>query len=425
MSTVGDFNNKRISVADAMQRILRVPYETGVTGWTGSPRDTQFGLMRVRDVYTDPSRNGHWVVLYVHNTDNGAKRVSELYDSVEEGYDFDAIELRKGYILHLVYVEDTDGDGMASREEFIHGTSDLMSDTDGDGLTDAEEIKEGWEIPVTRTMSRTLFSDPLEADADEDNLLDGGEKQKGTNPYVRDTDGDGTWDLSDIQLNPVDMYETLHLPLDGNLQDVTGNGNDGFLPGAIYGRDRFTERSQALALDGNQRLDIPGGLGRQVRHGASWAFWVKSSVLRAQGIMVHNNFSADGGEKQALWMYPDGRLATMAHAYGRLMIFTGPAMPEVNKWHFIVGVISDEDDDQGTDAESFCLFIDGQLVRTVRDSREQSIKLNDLEWHFGTRSTLIPDGLVNNRFLGSIDDIRLFPRALDAGEVKILFDEGR
>jgi hypothetical protein len=372
----------------------------------------------VRGVETDASRNGHWVVLYVHTTNSGADRTSTVYDNLDEGYDFDAIELRKGYVLHLVYVEDADGDGRASREEFLHGTRDDRADTDADGLSDATEVHEGWEIPVAASISRKVFSDPLEPDADTDGLADLGERMNGTDPGKRDTDGDAIWDLADTPMVPEDMHERAHLILDANTVDVRRSGRFGIVVGTeIYGPDRNDNPVGALSLDGSTDLQVPG-FDTHANDGMTYSFWFKAEDLKNQAIMtLGSDFN-----KIALWMYASGGLGAMGHINGRLLIFTDPDFIEEDRWHHIAGVLSDEDDMPGTGTESFSLYIDGEHVRTVKDSREPRVTAHAGWWSFGSAEQT-PDGLIQDNFRGSVDDIRLFRRGLDAAEIELLARE--
>jgi hypothetical protein len=89
---------------------------------------------------------------------------------------------------------DSDGDTLNDGFEFDHNLSINNSDTDGDGLVDNLEIFNqaadgnwygGWDITLPG-MSQTVhvFSDPLQADVDNDGLNDLAEMQNGTSPYA-------------------------------------------------------------------------------------------------------------------------------------------------------------------------------------------------------------------------------------------------
>ena len=113
--------------------------------------------------------------------------------------------------------EDSDGDGIPNRmEETLYGTSKLSPDTDGDGLGDGWEIENGLdpldsgEARITELTfenpdadseagdQNETFPDPdngPNGDPDRDGLTNIEEAEIGTNPSVRDSDGDGLNDL--------------------------------------------------------------------------------------------------------------------------------------------------------------------------------------------------------------------------------------
>ena len=252
VSTVGDFDTKSITVGDALERILRIPFSSGSTNWgvSGEVEATFDGLLRVRGVDTVPGARGRWVVVLGSLSDSGASEMVEVFDNLEGAYDFEALELRKGSSLLLTYVEDADNDGVFSREEFVNGTSDQDPDSDDDGLTDFIEIRESWLLPVTTGLSRRIFTDPLYSDLEEDGLLDSEERSRRTDPRNPDTDGDGIRDAVDTVLIDEDMYEIAHFEFDGNLSVRAGGPASAAMAGAEFRRDRFDDPNSALYLNG-------------------------------------------------------------------------------------------------------------------------------------------------------------------------------
>ena len=93
---------------------------------------------------------------------------------------------------------DDDNDGLADTDEILFGTNPFNPDTDGDGSFDGTEvdIAEGSGCP-----------DPLVVDSDGDTISDGDEIAAGTSPCNVDTDGDGVPD----NIDPA--------PLDPGIQD--------------------------------------------------------------------------------------------------------------------------------------------------------------------------------------------------------------
>mgnify|MGYP004452635633 CR=1 FL=1 len=81
---------------------------------------------------------------------------------------------------------DTDGDGLVNGRERELGTDPTRTDTDGDGLGDGYEVAGG--------------TNPLVADTDGDGLSDGLEAAYCSNPLVADTDGDGLLDGREAEI---------------------------------------------------------------------------------------------------------------------------------------------------------------------------------------------------------------------------------
>jgi hypothetical protein len=95
-----------------------------------------------------------------------------------------------GERISLVYMQDSDGDGIYDREEYLLGTDKFNPDTDGDGLTDYFETKEGWTVSVKGQAPYQVFSDPRFPDFDEDLLTEYNEFSLKTDPYLTNTDQD-------------------------------------------------------------------------------------------------------------------------------------------------------------------------------------------------------------------------------------------
>ncbi len=85
---------------------------------------------------------------------------------------------------------DTDGDGIPNY---------LDNDSDGDGYPDSEEVGDDPDHP--RNSDTDSKPDFLDKDSDNDGLKDEDERAEGTDPLLKDTDGDGDDDLAEIVYN--------------------------------------------------------------------------------------------------------------------------------------------------------------------------------------------------------------------------------
>ena len=119
---------------------------------------------------------------------------------------------------------------------------DLIFDVDGDGVEDNLDA-----FPQDSTESRDFDNDGIgdNADLDDDNdgLSDIHENNIGTNQFLKDTDGDGVLDGSD--LFPLDSTEFLDFDLDG-LGDNTDQDDDS---------DGVDDSLDAFPLDASETLD--------------------------------------------------------------------------------------------------------------------------------------------------------------------------
>jgi hypothetical protein len=167
----------------------------------------------VADYATAPSpANGHQVLTRYRDVEtvftddpttpllDETKRAWGLFSSKAlPNVDLDSIVLRAGDQFNFTFVQDQDDDNVWAREEYLHGSSDLLADTDNDGLTDAEEIQEGWTVQVrTSREAVPVYPNPVAADSDRDKLMDILERSCGLDPRQRDTDLDGLTDYEEI-----------------------------------------------------------------------------------------------------------------------------------------------------------------------------------------------------------------------------------
>ncbi|MEM7032316.1 MAG: LamG-like jellyroll fold domain-containing protein, partial [Chloroflexota bacterium] len=112
----------------------------------------------------------------------------------------DNYEIARGYDPQD---NDSDNDCLSDGQEARHGLNPLRADSDGDGLKDAQEIaiyprtancgidgELGWSVTyqLNPELVTRMWSDPLSADQDGDNITDALEKNRGFSPYAADTD---------------------------------------------------------------------------------------------------------------------------------------------------------------------------------------------------------------------------------------------
>ncbi|MEM6926874.1 MAG: hypothetical protein AAF602_08110, partial [Myxococcota bacterium] len=172
---VAEESGARLSLADVLTSRLNVAYELGEDGFT-----------RVRDITNRSDGSAYWMATLTVATANPGVTETTLYHPLFDGPAPGAIEAGRGDVLHLLFIEDQDLDGLSDRYENDLFTDPTSVDTDGDGLDDAVEVF-GWmtdlEGPDCGDSSQVrVFSDPTSADTDGDGMDDLAEQDACTNP---------------------------------------------------------------------------------------------------------------------------------------------------------------------------------------------------------------------------------------------------
>lgn len=179
-----------ISLKDALTQVLKIPYQTETQKDSDGNVIGRKVLKQVKTTATyqnDDSQPGRGFWIVGGNGDAFA---------VASATNFDDLLLKSGERISLVYLKDTDLDGLFDNEEQLLGSDLTRPDTDGDSLSDYDEAKVGWTVNA-QGESYGVNADPRAYDVDGDYLLDSTEEILGTDPYVWDTDADGIADTND------------------------------------------------------------------------------------------------------------------------------------------------------------------------------------------------------------------------------------
>lgn len=210
-----------------------------------------------------------------------------------------------------------------------------------------------------------------------------------------------------------------HYPLDGNINDASGNGEDGYAEFLTFGSDRFGNENGAYF---NQDGNLSGILNPKQYNNPqvfSICYWFKTDNL---GTKIAPE------EYGVISVFADGQTGTTYNHDRRIAItdtdpkglivgsvYTGvghniaTTIPyDDNQWHHIVLSLSIED--------GFEFYMDGNLVGAMPSVTSAQVKNG--YWRFG-------GWLVNarNAYYGYFDDVRVYNRALSEPEIQALFFE--
>lgn len=185
---IDDGANETLSFDDLMRKRLNYTYTFSAEAFTGVT-ESNTGLSSLRGVAMNSATNSYWLLAHTFTPVGAPTGTTDtiMYNILDDDYSAADITLRKGDVLHFVYITDSDLDGLSDRLEVLEGTDIDMADTDQDGLDDALETY-GFLSNLTAAPCNQgddlflVFANPLEADSDSDGISDGDEFNSCTNP---------------------------------------------------------------------------------------------------------------------------------------------------------------------------------------------------------------------------------------------------
>ena len=203
-------------------------------------------------------------------------------------------------------------------------------------------------------------------------------------------------------------------PFNGNANDESGNGNHGTVNGATLTSDRFQKINSAYKFDGINdfiktfKTNISGTGSR------TYSIWFLSekNVGNSNKILVDEGGTACGSGFATL-LYPNNNL-----------VFDNTCNPKVfnqstgeNIWNQVVIIF---DEQSSPNLNGIKCFLNGALISNASISNNSNIITgNTVPLTIG-KSRLGSDHF----FVGNIDDIAIWNRALSENEIKSLYNAG-
>jgi gliding motility-associated-like protein len=238
---------------------------------------------------------------------------------------------------------------------------------------------------------------------------------------------------------PVDLHQTFkttfpdsgmvaYYPFNGNAKDSSGTGNHGIVNGATLTADRFGNANKAYSFNGSSSfIEVPNSPSLNIQNSMSLVAWFKTSNpyklpdLKG-GYMIAKNQNAGNRSYDLVadWDNTDSlrfALFEVGDAVGNEKfnpVFYKNSVFFDNGWHCIVGTY---DNNSGYSK----IYLDGVLKNTHitghKNILPSSVSLTIGCYH---------DGGIGFRgfFNGSLDDIRIYNRALTPLEIKSISYEG-
>jgi hypothetical protein len=197
-------------------------------------------------------------------------------------------------------------------------------------------------------------------------------------------------------------------PFNGNANDESVNGNNGTVNGPTLTTDRFGNANSAFSFTNNSISVLNSNFAAFGSNSFSCSVWAKyTNPGNSLGNFVRygNGVNGDGW---GMRYTGDSKINSLEYSVTNNNITSSLAYND-NNWHNIIFV-------KDVNNLSVILYIDGVLINTVS---MMSSYINDisigLPFNIGTAN-----GYEN--FIGSLDDIGIWNRALTQCEIQVLYD---
>ena len=214
----------------------------------------------------------------------------------------------------------------------------------------------------------------------------------------------------------------LFMSFDGNVNDVSGNGNDGSTAGTVtYQADRFGNPESALSLSGNasNHVDVNYTPSFSFSEGFTMTAWFKTNTLSGDRRILQMGNTDSSGQGFHLMKSDDSMGAVLKVGgpyFGQWSDLDGPTSIATDNWHH-VALTAD------FTSSEWKIYIDSELARVDTSSTSMSsvnaIPLNyNATFEIGKKAGSSYNGDAWN---GELDDIGFWNRALAPDEITSLF----
>jgi hypothetical protein len=222
---------------------------------------------------------------------------------------------------------------------------------------------------------------------------------------------------------------TAYYTFDGNADDKSGNGYDGTVHGAAMTQDRFGKINAAYSFNGTSDYIDCGAVNPVTGNHFTLSVWIyftdivssfvidgwygstvimkgnQSGTSGSYGINIANYVQGEAitFENTAAWFHVNPNKETVSYKVGSSKGVFSP-----HRWYNLSGTLNNN---------TLKLFINGKFVATAAMTGE--LTASTLSFAIGRKGTL-----PHHFFKGSIDDIRIYNRALSDQEIQALYHEG-
>ena len=209
-----------------------------------------------------------------------------------------------------------------------------------------------------------------------------------------------------------------YYPLNGNANDLSGNGNNGVVSGAIPTANRHGSPNSAFWFDGiDDKITIASSQSLHPLNQLTIAFWIRTDSMHDNYLSVLQK-SGPGQNlsyreyvvhlKQAFPLLFYCQVHSAGDGGTQHTVFSNNF--STHQWLFFTAVIDRQNHVMKT-------YMNGVFNQQINDSYS-SFNANNYPLMIGVEAETWPD---HSPFLGALDEIRLYNRALTSAEIVALY----
>ena len=203
-----------------------------------------------------------------------------------------------------------------------------------------------------------------------------------------------------------------YYPFTGSANDNSGNGHNGSVVGATLTTDRFGNANSAYNFNGSGNyISIPSSSAFDLPNSLSFSVWVKATIPYT-GRFISK--LSEGVFPPVGWVYsigtPNANNYNLRITVGGVQNFsTISSNPQANTWLLMTVTY---------DLQNVNVYINGILSYTVAQTTSTPAYLANVI--IGAPTNVVTTPVTTEYFKGSLDEIRIYNRALTQTEITYL-----
>ena len=317
---------------------------------------------------------------------------------------------------------DTDGDGVCDEEDNCPAVSNADQanydgDTEGD-VCDSDDDNDG----VPDTEDAFPFDASESVDTDDDGIGNNADLDDDNDGFTDVQEAEAETDPLDAENKPGVDYGGLvaHYPFAGNADDGSGNENHGVVDGATLTADRFGNANAAYSFDGvDDSIAMPSPISGYPEFTSS--FWMNFGSKHSPNEETLLQLAVGGiryssASEIVIFEIYAGRDGGADDLYSSTRYFYEVSAQELrDRWvHVAFAVVS---------GDTGKVFIDGAEVVSGSRTTDGGVHGEYEQTLVGATFNSSTSEPVYSILSGSLDDVRIYNRALSAAEVAGLYQQ--